>query len=286
LFDSIDAEKVTGYKMTYDYFDVYFAYMVGDDKAEKIAESYTSQSLPKFIKQKFQDVLDALAESKDPTLSDALFLEEEEKRRQEELKPYVHFEILEGHKILIEYRNITNASVNFYLTELEVLFSAHPFQESNMGYKLVAPNESLELELDPSDSEVVVDLPEEYRDQNTIIQIITDTLEVVDLYNDNDLDVQLAEDEGELRVINKDTKRPMEGAYCKVYGQSRVTGKHEFFKDGYTDLRGRFDYLTLSTDQIMQISRLAILIKTEKAGSVIKECDIPLPELQTAIRFS
>jgi len=286
LFDSIDAEKVTGYKMTYDYFDVYFAYMVGDDKAEKIAESYTSRNLPKFIKQKFQDVLDALAESKDPTLSDALFLEEEEKRRQEEMKPFVHFEILEGHKILIEYRNITNASVNFYLTELEVLFSAHPFQESNMGYKLVAPNESLELELDPSDNEVVVDLPAEYRDQNTIIQIITDTLEVVDLYNDNDLDVQLAEDEGELRVINKDTNRPMEGAYCKVYGQSRVTGSHEFFKDGYTDLRGRFDYLTLSTDQVRQVSRLAILIKTEKAGSVIKECDIPLPKLQTSIRFT
>merc|ERR1719323_2885345 len=250
--------------------------MVQSPDAQKIAESYVSQDLPAFLKKKFQDVLDAIAESKDATLSDALFLEEEEKRRKEAMKPFVNFKILEDHEILIEYRNITSATVNFYITELEVLFSAHPFQESNTGYKLVAPNESIELQLDSKDDKVVVPLPDEYRDQDTIIQILTKTLEVVELYNDNDLDVQLAEDEGELRVISTKSGKPVEGAYCKVYAQSRITGKHEFFKDGYTDLRGRFDFRTLSTDQLRQAERLAILIKTDKEGSTIKECDIPL----------
>jgi len=277
LFETIDKKTTADYQITYDYFDVYFAYMCQEPRAEKIAASYTSRNMPNFMKQKFQDVLDAIAESKDPTLSDKLFLEEEERRRKEAMKPYVSFEIMhDKHKILIEYRNIETATVNFYLTELEVLFSAHPFQESNTGYKLVAPNESIELQLDPKDNKVVVPLPDEYRDQDTIIQILTKTLEVVELYNDNDLDVQLAQDEGELRVISTKSGKPVEGAYCKVYAQSRITGKHDFFKDGYTDLRGRFDFRTLSTDQLRVASRLAILIKTDKLGSTIKESEIAL----------
>lgn len=284
MFETIDPKNAAAYQITYDYFDVYFAYMVQSPKAAEIAKSYTSGNLPKFVSQKFQDVLDAIAESKDPSLSDVLFLEEEERRRREAMKPFVSFEILEDHKILIEYRNIETATLNFYLTELEVLFSAHPFQESNTGYKLVAPNESIELSLDPKDDKSVIKLPEEYRDQNTIIQILTETLEVVELYNDNKLDVQLAEDEGELRVIDTTSGKPVEGAYCKVYAQSRVTGKSEFFKDGYTDIRGRFDYRSLSTDQLRQCTRLAILILTPKQGSCIKECNVPLSFL-SSVRF-
>jgi hypothetical protein len=278
LFDGINPEDTAAHKIIYDYFDVYFAYMMNETKkAAKISESYVDRNMPNFMKQKFQDVLNAIAESKDPTLSDAIFLEEEERFRQEQMKPYVSFEVVDG-KINIEYRNIEGATVNFYKTELEILFSAHPFQESNTGYKLVQPNDSIVLmDLDPNSNSKEIRLPEDYQEQNTIIQIITDTLEVVDLYNDHNLDIHLAEDEGELRVLDSETGRPVEGAYCKVYGQSRINPEEaEFFKDGYTDLRGRFDYRALSTDQLCQVSKLSILIQTEERGSLIKECDVPL----------
>merc|ERR1712083_951956 len=56
----------------------------------------------------------------------------------------------------------------------------------------------------------------------------------------------------------------------------RILEKYMFFKDGYSDVRGRFDYRTLSTDQIRSTQKLAILISTEKMGSIIKEIKVPL----------
>jgi len=275
LFKGIDAEAARKeLPIAYDYFKVYLDTASNNvDEAVATASKYVGQELPPSIKKKFQDVLDSLAESKNSSLSDAFFLEEEEARKQEAAKPFVSFEVIEGHQILISYRNISQCTVNFYLTDLEVLFSAHPFQESNTGYKLVTPNESIALTLDPNDTQCQVKLPKELKDNNTIIQIETETLEVVDLYNDNELDVQIAEEEGELRVLSKGAGRPVAGAYCKVYSQD-PKGKEKFYKDGYTDIRGRFDYLTLSNDSLSEVSKLAILISMEKLGSLVTEVEV------------
>ena len=35
--------------------------------------------------------------------------------------------------------------------------------------------------------------------------------------------------------------------YVKVYGRAQ-DGSVKFFKDGYTDLRGKFDYVSLNTN--------------------------------------
>jgi len=278
LYDTIDnAQALQDYPLVLDYFQVYLNFMTDSEGCTDLANKYVDRNLPAFMKQKFMDVLDYLKESKNSGMSDNIFLEEEYARQQEALKPHVSFELLEAsHEMLISYRNITEATINFYVTDLEVLYSAHPFQESNTGYKLVTPNNSIDINLDPKANEVIVKLPNDLKDNNTIVEIVTETLEVVDLYNDNHLDVQLAEDEGELRVLHKSSGKPVEGAYCKVYARSLITGREEFFKDGYTDLRGRFDYRSLSTDQLRQTSRLSILVSTEKLGSLIREVDIPL----------
>jgi hypothetical protein len=78
------------------------------------------------------------------------------------------------------------------------------------------------------------------------------------------------------RTKKKKTGAPVRQAYVKVYGKSLVDNSEEFFKDGYTDMRGRFDYRTLSTDQLRQTRKLAILVSTEDMGKRVLECDIPL----------
>jgi hypothetical protein len=48
-----------------------------------------------------------------------------------------------------------------------------------------------------------------------------------------------------------------------------------FYKDGYTDKRGRFNYVKLNTDQIKNFKRFSLFISELKNGSLVRECDPP-----------
>ena len=48
-----------------------------------------------------------------------------------------------------------------------------------------------------------------------------------------------------------------------------------FFKDGYTDLRGKFDYTSLNTNDIGGVSKFAVLIMSEDYGAVVKTAKPP-----------
>jgi len=48
-----------------------------------------------------------------------------------------------------------------------------------------------------------------------------------------------------------------------------------FFRDGYTDMRGKIEYAQASSDKLKDVKRFAILVLSEELGSIIKECDPP-----------
>jgi len=77
-----------------------------------------------------------------------------------------------------------------------------------------------------------------------------------------------------LRVTDLRTGKPVAKAYVKVYARMK-DGRVRFYKDGYTDLRGMFDYGSLSTDDLKNVKRFAILIISENAGSVVREAAPP-----------
>lgn len=52
---------------------------------------------------------------------------------------------------------------------------------------------------------------------------------------------------------------PARNAYVKVYIKLK-NGNIEFYKDGYTDRRGKFDYVSLNTGQMQQADDIAILV--------------------------
>ena len=60
----------------------------------------------------------------------------------------------------------------------------------------------------------------------------------------------------------------------KVY-QKKHSDEVSFFKDGYTDLRGRFDYGQLSGTNISDVSRFAVFVSNDEYGSLIKEAKPP-----------
>ena len=75
--------------------------------------------------------------------------------------------------------------------------------------------------------------------------------------------------------------KPLPKAYVKVYARHKG-GDVRFLKDGYTDLRGRFDYVSVSEDSaggqdVGALERLAILVLSENNGAAVREADPPKP---------
>jgi len=52
-------------------------------------------------------------------------------------------------------------------------------------------------------------------------------------------------------------------------------GTTSFYKDGFTDIRGSFDYVSLNRDKIDDIEKFRILIISNDFGSKIIETDTP-----------
>ena len=52
-------------------------------------------------------------------------------------------------------------------------------------------------------------------------------------------------------------------------------GQVRFYKDGYTDLRGRFDYVSLNTGELDNVQSFAILILNDDHGAIIREAKPP-----------
>merc|ERR1712173_159563 len=96
--------------------------------------------------------------------------------------------------------------------------------------------------------------PAKLRGENTIVEMVSPAqgkeLKVTKVAYDNELHVNISTELGELRVLHKKTLNPISKAYVKVYAQDIRNNMHKFFKDGYTDLRGRFNFRGLSTDQL------------------------------------
>jgi hypothetical protein len=115
--------------------------------------------------------------------------------------------------------------------------------------------------------------------------------------------LQIAENEGSLEIRDPSGNRPVSKAYVKVYGRLD-NGGIRFVKDGYTDLRGRFDYIglnesttpspeprvsglspgsessgldhpNLAPNEGPRIRRLAVLVLSEAHGAAVREVDAP-----------
>ena len=52
-------------------------------------------------------------------------------------------------------------------------------------------------------------------------------------------------------------------------------GQVQFYKDGYTDLRGKLDYISLNTGDLDRVERFALLLLSDTHGAMIKEAAPP-----------
>ena len=78
-----------------------------------------------------------------------------------------------------------------------------------------------------------------------------------------------------MRVVESLSSKPLPRAYVKVYAKL-ADGRVRFHKDGYTDLRGRFDYVSISGWDGAPVERYGILVMHEEAGATITELAPPV----------
>jgi hypothetical protein len=274
FFDAVDAKKLET-RLQYDYFAAYIAFFREDLKAaRKIAGKYADHPVDRWRKI-YGEVISQLdqIEGKGPKVTD----DEDRDQQQTQLaatEPSFEFEIVDR-SVRVTYQNLQQLNVNFYLMDLELLFSRQPFvQGYSSQFSFVEPNDTMTVKLPKDKNTFTFELPKALQSRNVMVEVAGGTNKKSSAYFSNDLAVQMLENYGQLRVTSADGKTPQSKVYVKVYARM-ANGSVRFYKDGYTDLRGRFDYSSLSTSELDTVQKFSILIMSEDKGAVVREANPP-----------
>ena len=178
----------------------------------------------------------------------------------------------------IKYQNIKEVQVNFYEMDIELLFSRSPFAQDDLdGFSMIRPNFTQSVKLKTDDKgkgDHEFELPQEMKNKNVLVEIVAGDQTKSQPYFAHSLNVQLLEKFGQLHVTGEESSKAIPKTYVKVYARMN-DGTVRFHKDGYTDLRGRFDYVSQSNRSIDGISKLSVLILSDENGAVIRQSNPP-----------
>ena len=180
-----------------------------------------------------------------------------------------------GSSVVVTYQNLAEVHARYYLMDIELLFSRQPFvQQGSDRFSIIRPNRAETIALPTGRSELTFDVPAEYGSRNVIVELVAAGIRKAHVNYAHELVVQLVQQYGQVRVSHRATSRPLVRSYVKVYARKHG-GAVSFYKDGYTDVRGVFDYTSLSGDELDQVERFAVLIATESDGAIIREVAPP-----------
>lgn len=304
----ITGKETTEAQMQYDYFDAYFAMRTGAwDRAKALAEKYAKYPVPRWNVW-FGQIAQQLKEREDlqqglvaASNADTGVSANDEGNRgnagdegkyandgQRELAGGREAEMAAGAaklpglevaskdgQIWIQHRNINSVQVNLYFIDVELMFSRNPFVGQNQTRSaVIEPNRTQKLEVASKGTWEKTEwkIPDEFKNRNMILEVVSGGIvRSLPVYS-NSLSVNLTAPLGRLQVLGAGNKQPLEGAYVKVYAK-HADGSIRFYKDGYTDLRGVFDYASLSTDEWTTVARYSILVIHPELGTWIQESE-------------
>lgn len=269
----VDAKKLET-QMQFDYFQAYAAFYQADlGKARRIAKKYEGYPVDRW-REKFADITSQIAEIEGA----APIVNEDGNREQEQQaaaarEPSLELQV-EGSKATLDYHNVDEVIINYYEMDLEFLFSTNPFVSSDTSrFSIIRPNQSVTMKLPKGGKAKTFDLPKQYQSSNVIVEILGGGKKTSKAVYANNLKTTLSETMGLLTVRHGETGKPLSKVYVKVYASTPEGVK--FFKDGYTDLRGKFDYASVSTTGLGQVQRFSILVMSEDQGATVLEASVP-----------
>ena len=166
--------------------------------------------------------------------------------------------------IVVTARNLASCTLKAYPVDVEIAFSKDPFGPDGAasgGILGMRPAWTEEVALADA-KETRVTLPNDLRRSNLMLVAsgADGRAEERLALTPGSLDVQVAREARQLRVRRTDG-RPLAGAYVKVYARDASGRETKFHKDGYTDLRGAFDYESVSTDTDFRPAEFAVFVQ-------------------------
>ena len=262
-------------RLQLDYLDAYASLYRGEPQvASQLAEKYADYPVDRW-KEKFAQVADQVKEMGG---GDVKIQDEKDREQQQDTRaantPSFTF-TTEGRKAKMAYQNIEEVTVNYYEMDLEFLFSSKPFVSGGSGqFSYIRPNTSEKKSLPADGSSFEFEIPERFASKNVLVEIVGAGQTKSSAVYSNSLQVQFAENYGRVQVLEDGEGKPLSTVYVKVYAKNK-DGSVKFFKDGYTDLRGKFDYVSLNTNELDQVDKLSVLVMSEDKGSLVQEVAPP-----------
>ena len=274
-FDAVEPEGVE-MALQYDYMSAYMDFYRGDTAhAREVASRHVDHPVDRW-RQRFQGVIAQLDEIESGKVGDA-DLGDGRDAAQNALaatEPILEFE-MDGSLLKISHERVGDVELRYHLMDVEFLFSANPFVRGEVGQSsLIEPNRVEVVSLDGASLSTTIPLPADLERSNLFVEVRGAGITRRGTYFSSRLTVQGLERYGQLRVVDSEGLKPISKAYVKVYGMAG--GEVRFIKDGYTDLRGRFDYASVSGYEGPPVSRYSVLVLHEEAGATITELSPPI----------
>jgi hypothetical protein len=312
FFERIDTKNLSA-RIQYDYFSAYLdLFSNKPTRAQEIALRYRGYPVPRWqtafgeieaalqeigliVAQADLDTATAVAAIDDQSAvalvaqkvaggeppnpaatSDTNKIEERTNKQTDLAKTEPNFDFkVESKKIELNYQNLQTVTVKYYEMDIELLFSRNPFVQRFSGaFSYIKPNVVKEVKLGQKAKSISIDLPKVFHNSNVLVEITGAGQTKTQTYYSNSLDAQVVENYGHVRVTDKKAGRPLSKVYVKVYALLK-NGQIKFFKDGYTDIRGRFDYTSLNTNELDFVQRFSLLVLSDTHGAVVREAVPP-----------
>jgi hypothetical protein len=302
-FKTIDAAKLPT-RLQYDYLKCYAAFFEGDlASARGLAGKYTDHPVQRW-RLLFADVTDYLNEIEGEAAKLEKGDQPDREKQQTQLAstdPSFDFKV-ESQTIALNWRNLREVTLNYYLMDPEFSFSSNPFvSQDSARFSIIKPNQTAARALPDNRGSLAIPLPAEFSRANVLVEIIGAGQRKTQAYHASTLQLTLSENYGRIEARDSGTGKSVPKAYIKVYARLN-NGAVRFFKDGYTDLRGRFDYASLNgpemelpptplpasatasgsldhqmltPTELREVDKLAILVLSDTHGAAVKEVKPP-----------
>ncbi len=246
------------------------------DRALALALPHAQHPVPRW-RARFRDVIRTVREARGEAVGPE---EADDPTRQRDMDwhamatPSLDLRIESG-RLMAAAHKIKRATLNIYPMDIELLFSRRPFlTERGADFSVVRPAFAREVELRGDGEREDVALPPDWRDRNAMVELVGQGQRASVAWYANRLRTRLMESYGQIEVRLADGNTPLPMTYVKVFARA-ADGRESFWKDGYTDVRGRFDYASRNDRKPEEADEFAILILHAEHGAEVRTARPP-----------
>ncbi|MEN9733905.1 MAG: hypothetical protein RLZ45_1900, partial [Verrucomicrobiota bacterium] len=297
-FKSIGTNSVV-HRLQYDYLKCYAGLYESDlSGARAIAKRHADHPVDRW-RVRFQEVLAQLDEIEGRTgkRSGEPDTREQEEARLAATESTFDFQVT-AKGVQLSWRNLSEVQVNFYLMDPEFLFSSSPFAtQDSSRFGIIRPTESMVVKLARGRESMEIPMPSRFSKANVLVEVVGGGRRRAVAHHASSFQLLVSENHGGLDLSEPGSNKGIAKAYVKVFARL-PGGVIRFYKDGYTDLRGRFDYSSLNDNpkgqpdsipastepgtyqaiqpsEIGSVERFAILVLSDSHGASVREVAPP-----------